>query len=187
MPLHVSIVSVKNYKYIRVYSSYRNEKGQPRSRLIENHGRLDTALSKDPQYVEKLKERIAKENQLEASTKAQEVEKQAKERMDKLSQAAQGLNDKPGCFKTYNVGAALIRKVWSDLKLPEMFRHLLISLKYANGLRNGANSDTHRCKQLTEHGEERCIKLREVAGFSAVRTIFQIVGPRKILHCLLGK
>ena len=43
----------------------------------------------------------------------------------------------------------------------------LISLKYANGLRNGANSDTHRCKQLTEHGEERCIKLREVAGFSA--------------------
>ena len=32
----------------------------------------------------------------------------------------------------------------------------------------------------------RCIKLREVAGFSAVRTIFQIVGPRKILHCLLG-
>ena len=155
MPLHVSIVSVKNYKYIRVYSSYRNEKGQPRSRLIENHGRLDTALSKDPQYVEKLKERIAKENQLEASTKAQEVEKQAKERMDKLSQAAKGLN--------------------------------VISLKYANGLRNGANSDTHRCKQLTEHGEERCIKLREVAGFSAVRTIFQIVGPRKILHCLLGK
>ena len=63
----------------------------------------------------------------------------------------------------------------------------MISLKYANGLRNGANSDTHRCKQLTEHGEERCIKLREVAGFSAVRTIFQIVGPRKILHCLLGK
>ena len=66
-------------------------------------------------------------------------------------------------------------------------RRKLISLKYANGLRNGANSDTHRCKQLTEHGEERCIKLREVAGFSAVRTIFQIVGPRKILHCLLGK
>ena len=63
----------------------------------------------------------------------------------------------------------------------------VISLKYANGLRNGANSDTHRCKQLTEHGEERCIKLKEVAGFSAVRTIFQIVGPRKILHCLLGK
>ena len=57
----------------------------------------------------------------------------------------------------------------------------MISLKYANGLRNGANSDTHRCKQLTEHGEERCIKLREVAVFSAVRTTFQIVGPRKIL------
>ena len=69
----------------------------------------------------------------------------------------------------------------------QVFDFMLISLKYANGLRIGANSDTHRCKQLTEHGEERCIKLREVAGFSAVRTIFQIVGPRKILHCLLGK
>ena len=68
-----------------------------------------------------------------------------------------------------------------------LLENLVISLKYANGLRIGANSDTHRCKQLTEHGEERCIKLREVAGFSAVRTIFQIVGPRKILHCLLGK
>ena len=80
MPLHVSIVSVKNYKYIRVYSSYRNEKGQPRSRLIENHGRLDAALLKDPQYVEKLKERIAKENQLEASTKAQESRKTSQKR-----------------------------------------------------------------------------------------------------------
>lgn len=76
-------------------------------------------------------------------------------------------------FSFFNPAAVLSAKV--------------ISLKYANGLRNGANSDTHRCKQLTEHGEERCIKLREVAGFSAVRTIFQIVGPRKILHCLLGK
>ncbi|MFQ7009327.1 MAG: hypothetical protein ACLRRK_12780, partial [Parasutterella sp.] len=77
------------------------------------------------------------------------------------------------------------KKVIVVLDVPQI--PLMISLKYANGLRNGANSDTHRCKQLTEHGEERCIKLREVAGFSAVRTIFQIVGPRKILHCLLGK
>lgn len=77
---------------------------------------------------------------------------------------------------------------WIEPNLdPKALQKLVISLKYANGLRNGANSDTHRCKQLTEHGEERCIKLREVAGFSAVRTIFQIVGPRKILHCLLGK
>jgi hypothetical protein len=82
-------------------------------------------------------------------------------------------------LRTDNLIPAFILR--EDAKMP------VISLKYANGLRNGANSDTHRCKQLTEHGEERCIKLREVAGFSAVRTIFQIVGPRKILHCLLGK
>ena len=69
MPLHVSIVSVKNYKYIRVYSSYRNEKGQPRSRLIENHGRLDAALLKDPQYVEKLKERMPRKISLKRAPK----------------------------------------------------------------------------------------------------------------------
>ena len=80
---------------------------------------------------------------------------------------------------------AVFQGFWPELK--KATETEMISLKYANGLRNGANSDTHRCKQLTEHGEERCIKLREVAGFSAVRTIFQIVGPRKILHCLLGK
>ena len=94
---------------------------------------------------------------------------------------------------TTPVGAAIAAVAASNQQHVENVKlivnsvNLLISLKYANGLRNGANSDTHRCKQLTEHGEERCIKLREVAGFSAVRTIFQIVGPRKILHCLLGK
>ena len=90
----------------------------------------------------------------------------------------------------YGSGRVRERELITNLRFLNvrwMNKHGLISLKYANGLRNGANSDTHRCKQLTEHGEERCIKLREVAGFSAVRTIFQIVGPRKILHCLLGK
>ena len=48
MPMHVSIVSVKNHKYIRVCSSYRNAEGKPRTRVIENHGRLDpvTAMPK---------------------------------------------------------------------------------------------------------------------------------------------
>lgn len=90
----------------------------------------------------------------------------------------------PESEKYYEHVPATFPSDWYDYNGPGCD---VISLKYANGLRNGANSDTHRCKQLTEHGEERCIKLREVAGFSAVRTIFQIVGPRKILHCLLGK
>ena len=99
-------------------------------------------------------------------------------------------------IKSYNLKVECnIASLGQSRGIPKLLKPLfdkyiekgVISLKYANGLRNGANSDTHRCKQLTEHGEERCIKLREVAGFSAVRTIFQIVGPRKILHCLLGK
>ena len=124
MPMHVSIVSAKKIKYVRVYSSYRNEQGQPRSRLIENHGRLDRALERDPQYVEKLKARIAEENRLEQLAKDQEIELQARKRMDKLTELAQSGNDLPSCFHLYNVGAALIRKVWCDLKMPELFRYL---------------------------------------------------------------
>lgn len=124
MPLHVSIVSVKTYKYVRVFSSYRNEQGKPRSRLVENHGRLDALLQKDPDYVEKLKARIAKENELEVQAKARELEIQAKKRMDKLSDLAKEATHCRGCFQSFRVGAALIRKVWCDLKLPEMFRYL---------------------------------------------------------------
>ena len=58
-------------------------------------------------------------------------------------------------FKTLKTRLSCVRNRVSD-------NESLISLKYANGLRNGANSDTHRCKQLTEHGEERCIKLRNL-------------------------
>ena len=124
MPMHVSIVSAKKIKYVRVYSSYRNEQGQPRSRLIENHGRLDRALERDPQYVEKLKARIAEENRLERLAKDQELELQARKRIDKLTELVRAGNDLPSCFRLYNVGAALIRKVWYDLKMPELFRYL---------------------------------------------------------------
>ncbi len=59
---NVCIISCKSYKYIRVCESYRNAQGKPRSRVVENHGRLEAALAKDPDYVVKLRERIAREN-----------------------------------------------------------------------------------------------------------------------------
>lgn len=124
MPMHVSIVSVKNRKYIRVCSSYRNAEGKPRTRVIENHGRLEVALEKDPEFLDKLKARIAQENRLEQLAKDKELELQARKRMDKLSELARTGNDLPSCFHLYNVGASLIRKVWCDLKMPELFRYL---------------------------------------------------------------
>ena len=45
--------------------------------------------------MERLKERIAKENALEAQNKSLELENQAKRRMDKLADSAKGLNEKP--------------------------------------------------------------------------------------------
>lgn len=47
--------------------------------MIENHGRLDLALLKDPQYVEKLRERVKQQNELEKKTKIELIEKQAAE------------------------------------------------------------------------------------------------------------
>ena len=79
MPVNVSIVKNGNHQYIRVCQSYCNEKGQPTSRVIENHGRLDLALLKDPQYVEKLRERVKQQNELEKKTKIELIEKQAAE------------------------------------------------------------------------------------------------------------
>ena len=70
------------------------------------------------------KNALLRENALEAQNKSLELENQAKRRMDKLADSAKGLNEKPGNFKSLNVGSALIRKVWLDLKMPEMFRHL---------------------------------------------------------------
>ena len=87
MPVNVSIVKNGNHRYIRVCQSYRNEKGQPTSRVIENHGRLDLALAKDPQYVEKLRERVKEQN---------ELEKQA----NKDLVCCLGVRAAPGCIRS---------------------------------------------------------------------------------------
>lgn len=41
MSRNVTIMSCNGYKYVRVCESYRNAEGKPRSKVIENHGRLD--------------------------------------------------------------------------------------------------------------------------------------------------
>lgn len=63
MSRNVTIMSCKGYKYVRVCESYRNAEGKPRSKVIENHGRLDQLEAKDPEYVAKLRERVRRENE----------------------------------------------------------------------------------------------------------------------------
>ncbi len=125
MPLSVCVVKNGKYQYIRVCESYRNQKGQPTSRTVENHGRLDAALAKDPEYLEKLRARIKQENEAAKQAKHALIEQGGVERIRKLvalkNVTPQG---QERAFKKFNVGAALIRKVWKDLTLHDMFRHL---------------------------------------------------------------
>ena len=88
MPVNVSIVKNGNHQYIRFCQRYLNEKGQPTSLVIENHGRLDLALLQDPQYVEKLRERFKQQNELEKKTKIELIEKQAAETMQQYRNLA---------------------------------------------------------------------------------------------------
>ena len=126
MSRNVCIVSGKGgkYKYVRVCESYRNAEGKPRSRTIENHGSLDELLKKDPLYVEKLRERVAKENAAAKSALLGGLESSAQERIRRLETAAAGGPDY-GHVKKLGLGSALLRQVWKeDLNLPQLFRYL---------------------------------------------------------------
>lgn len=123
MPVNVSIVKNGNHQYIRVCQSYRNEKVQPTSRVIENHGRLDLALLKDPQYVEKLRERVKQQNELEKKTKIELIAKQAAETMQQYRNLARDKANTES-FHCLNIGMSIVKKLWNELSLPATFRYL---------------------------------------------------------------
>ena len=105
-------MSTKGYKYVRVCESYRNAGGKPRSRVIENHGRLDVLEARD---------RVKKDNEAARIAHAENLENTAQVRLRRLEQAKKPGNDY-GFAETVNIGSALLRRVWTqDLKLPQMF------------------------------------------------------------------
>lgn len=77
-------MSTKGYKYVRVCESYRNAGGKPRSRVIENHGRLDVLEAKDPDYVRKLRDRVKKDNEAARIAHAENLENTAQVRLRRL-------------------------------------------------------------------------------------------------------
>lgn len=57
-------------KYVLIKESFRNEKGQPRSRTVQNLGPLDALLEKDPQALEKLRAQYQSDRDAKRSTAA---------------------------------------------------------------------------------------------------------------------
>lgn len=124
MSKHVAITRTGEHKYVRVTESYRNAEGKPRSRVIENHGNLDLLLQKDPDYVEKLRARVKRENDAARKAKLDALKNSAQERIRKFEKSAKGESDY-SCAVRLKLGAAVIRQVWKeDLNLPQIFRYL---------------------------------------------------------------
>ena len=124
MSRNVTIMSCNGYKYVRVCESYRNAEGKPRSKVIENHGRLDQLEAKDPEYVAKLRERVRQENEAAKAAYALNLENAAQSRIRRLESISQGTPDY-GFAEPINIGSALLRQVWKeDLNLPQVFRYL---------------------------------------------------------------
>lgn len=109
----MTIISTKGYKYVRVCESYRNAGGKPRSRVIENHGRLDVLEAKDPDYVRKLRDRVKKDNEAARIAHAENLENTAQVRLRRLEQAKKPGTDY-GFAETVNIGSALLRRVWTQ-------------------------------------------------------------------------
>lgn len=128
MALCVCVIKNRKYQYVRVCRAYRNEKGQPTSETIENHGRLDECLKKDPNYVEALRERIAKQNALQKEVEAKLFQDQLAENTQRLidaknQSATDALNDYSSC-RRLNIGVAVIKQVWDQLNLSSSFQYL---------------------------------------------------------------
>lgn len=128
MSLCVCVIKNRNHRYVRVCRAYRNSKGKPASEVVENHGRLDACLIKDPLYVEKLKERVAEQNRLEKEAETKLLEDAIATRMQKLVDAHQvsgkdALNDTSSAL-ALNIGAAIVKQVWELLSMPACFQYL---------------------------------------------------------------
>lgn len=122
MALHVSICSTKGIQYVRVCESYRNSSGEPRTKTLESHGQLKKLLEKDPLYVEKLRARVAKENESLRQARLEGLEASARERIEKLqNKLKEHKAEQRHAFRKLNVGTALLRKVWKDLSMPQFF------------------------------------------------------------------
>ncbi len=123
MARHVSVSKIGGHSYVRVCESYRNAQGKPRSRTIENHGRLDVCEAADADFLVKLRERIAKENAAARKVKFQLIEDTAQDRIRRLEAVAARASTQGA--KVLNIGAALLRQIWKeDLRLNELFRYL---------------------------------------------------------------
>ena len=115
--MFVQIYKNRGNKYVRVVHSYRDEKtGMPKQKVLENHGRLEKLLEKDPKFLEKLEKEVAEKN------------KRLKEKpLDKIKniteEMEQGLTRK-------NYGYFIYDEIWDQLKLNKLIKEFKTRVKF---------------------------------------------------------
>lgn len=131
----VQIAKVAGKQYVYVVESFRNENGQPRMRRIENHGLLEAMLAKDPEALDKLRERVTKENELRKTTQAQLIESEAQQRIKELEELRAGKALELTHCPRFNLGSAVLWKIWKELTLPQHFnaRQSTSNIEYPYG------------------------------------------------------
>lgn len=101
----------KNKKnvYVKLVEGYRNEEGKPRYRVIQNFGRLDAMLAKDPQALEKLK---AQYSEAREAKKIATANQRYQDVQAVLSVKAQEKDYLP--FPNLLYGHYVLKKLWDD-------------------------------------------------------------------------
>ena len=83
----------------------------------------DSCKKDAPDFLEKLRARVAQENEAARKAKGQLIENTAQERIRRLEAVASRENTEGA--KVLNIGVALLRQIWKeDLRLTELFRYL---------------------------------------------------------------
>lgn len=122
MPVRLNIVKNGQVQYVRVWRSFRNEKGQSRSKVVENYGRLDRLLEQDPLAIEKIQKHVNELNALEKKSQYSARMLEAQTHLKDMQSAAQTNASQEG-IQSLNLGIAVIKKIWDDLKLPQAFHY----------------------------------------------------------------
>lgn len=123
MPVRLNVVRNGKYEYIRVFESYLNENKQPRSRVVQSFGRLDQAT---PDTMERAKKFVEDWNANELAKRQSERQKHADSIIKDLkSTSAASYSSAP----VLNAGAAVVHRLWEELKLTETFDYLARKMK----------------------------------------------------------
>lgn len=121
MPVRLNVVKNGKYQYIRIFESYVNKDGKPRSRVVHSFGRLDQALAQDPDVLQKAEQFVRDWNEKEQAKRQSEREKHAKAVLDGIRQSPTiSYNNAP----LLNVGVAVINRLWESLNLTAVFDYL---------------------------------------------------------------